>query len=201
MILAAALASAASQSSAAGRSADPDWPCVQRLVPRLSAGLFWTGPGIDNTTQWQKEPNVVALVEKITPRKVTADQGKDAIGAFVQGAGEDKPRLLALAFAGLLEETNRQRSELIARIQDFARRQRDLADIASRAGEELSKIPPDATGDDAERRKDLEQRRQYVSLAFQESQRTVRYACEAPVQLESRLGEYARALQAALPQP
>jgi hypothetical protein len=36
-------------------------------------------------------------------------------------------------------------------------------------------------------------------MAYQESQRTLRYACEAPVQLESRLGDYARALQAALP--
>jgi hypothetical protein len=197
--MAAVLACSIGPVAAASRNADPDWPCVQRLVPKLSPGLFWAGPGIDNAAEWRKEPDVVALVEKITSRKITADRGKEAIGAFVQGAGEDKPRLLALAFAGLLEETNRQRSDLIERIQAFARRQRDLADIASRAGEELSKIPPDATGDEAARRKDLEQRHQYVSLAFQESQRTVRYACEAPVQLESRLGEYARALQAALP--
>src|SRR5262249_47321787 len=158
----------------------------QRLVPKLSPGLFWAGPAVADTTDWRKEPEVVALVEKITPRKVAADQGKEVIGAFVQGAGADKPRLLALAFTALPEETNRQRTELIERIQSFARRQRELADIASRAGEELSKIPPDAVGDEAARRNDLEQRRHYVSLAFQESQRTVRYACEAPVQLESR---------------
>lgn len=199
VVLAAALACSVAPVAAASRNADPDWPCVQRLVPKLSAGLLWAGPAIDEAAEWRKEPDVVALVEKITPRRVTADQGKQAIGTFVQGAGEDKPRLLTLAFAGLLEETNRQRSELIERIQALARRQRELADIAARAGEELGKIPADVGGDDAARRNDLEQRRHYVSLAFQESQRTMRYACEAPVQLESRLGEYARALQAALP--
>jgi hypothetical protein len=198
-ILAAALACSADQASAAGRSTDPDWPCVQRLVPKLSPGLFWTGPDLGKATEWRKAPEIAALVEKITPRRVPAEQGKEAIGAFLQGVGEDKPRLLTLVFAGLLEETNRQRAELIDRIQAFARRQRELADIAARAGEELGKIPADATGEDAARRNDLEQRRHYVSLAFQESQRTLRYACEAPVQLESRLGEYARALQAALP--
>jgi hypothetical protein len=198
-ILAAALACAAGAASSAGRSSDPDWPCVQRLVPKLSPGLFWTEPGIAAPETWRNDPDVAALVEKISPRRVAADQGKEAIGAFAQTLGEDKPRLLALAFAGLLEETNRQRAELIDRIQAFARRQRELADIAARAGEELGKIPADATGEDAARRNDLEQRRHYVSLAFQESQRTLRYACEAPVQLESRLGEYARALQAALP--
>jgi hypothetical protein len=197
-ILAGGLA-AAGPAVAQGRSANPDWPCPQRLVPKLSAGLFWSGPDAAAAEEWRNEPEVAALVEAISPRKISAEQGKEAIGAFAQKLDADRPRHLALVFAGLLEETNRQRGELIERIQAFARRQRDLADIAVRAGEELGKIPADAEGEAAERRKDLEQRRQYVSLAFQESQRTLRYACDAPVQLESRLGEYVRALQAALP--
>jgi hypothetical protein len=190
---------AAGQASAASRQADPDWPCPQRLIPKLSPGLFWSGPSVAEADDWRLEPRVAALVEKISPRKVAADRGKALIGVFVQGLGEDRSRLLVLAFAGLLEETNRQRAELIERIQAFARRQRELADIAARAGEDLGKIPADAEGEAAARRLDLEQRHHYVSMAFQESQRTMRYACEAPVQLESRLGDYARALQAALP--
>jgi hypothetical protein len=196
-ILATGLACAAGPTSAAGRNAD--WPCPQRLVPKLSAGLFWSGPDDAATEEWRKEPDVVALVEKISPRKVAAEQGKEAISAFAQGLVTDKSRRLTLAFTGLLDETNRQRAELIERIRAFAQRQRELADIAARAGEELSKIPANAEGEAAARRQDLEQRRQYVSMAFQESQRTLRYACEAPVQLESRLGEYVRALQAAIP--
>jgi hypothetical protein len=198
-ILATALACTAGPTSAASRNADAGWPCPQRLVPKLSAGLFWSGPDGAATEEWRREPDVVALVEKISPRKVAAEQGKEAIGVFAQGLGDEKSRRLTLAFAGLLDETNRQRAELIERIRAFAQRQRELADIAARAGEELSKIPANAEGEAAARRQDLEQRRQYVSMAFQESQRTLRYACEAPVQLESRLGEYARALQAALP--
>jgi hypothetical protein len=184
--------------AASSRHADPDWPCPQRLVLKLSPAQFWSGPSVEAAGDWQQQPAVTALVQKISPRKVPAEQGEALIRDFASGLGEDRAQALTLAFAGLLEETNRQRAELIERIQSFARRQRELADIAARAGEDLRKIPPDATGEAAEQRQDLERRRHYVSRAFEEMQRTLRYACEAPVQLEARLGILARALQAGL---
>jgi hypothetical protein len=181
--------------TAASRHADPDWPCPQRLILKLSPAQFWSGPRIEPTGDWEREAEVAALVRKIAPRSVSVEQGEAVIRAFSSSLGDDRTRVLALAFAGLLEETNRQRAELIGRIQSFARRQRELADIAARAGEELRKIPLDATGEEAARRQDLEQRRHYVVKAFEDTQRTLRYACEAPVQLETRLGVFARALQ------
>jgi hypothetical protein len=102
---------------------------------------------------------------------------------------------VTLAVAGLLEETNRARNDLIGRIKQFARRQRDIADIVARITAELRALPPDAQGEAADRRAELEQRRSFTSRAFQEAQQTVRFACEAPVQLEARLGAYIRALQ------
>jgi hypothetical protein len=187
------------RADAASRHADPDWPCPQRLVASLSPELFWSGPNIAAAGDWRREPGVAALVQEISPRKIAAERGEAAIRAFAERLDEERPRLLTLAFAGILEETNRQRSELIERIRALAVRQRELSDIAVRAGEELRAIPSDASGEPAERRQDLEQRRLYVSRAFEETQRTMRYACETPVQLESRLGVYARALQAYLP--
>jgi hypothetical protein len=105
---------------------------------------------------------------------------------------------MTLVFAGLLDETNRERTEIIARLKDLGRRQHELADIASRAGEALRGIPADATGDDAARRTDLEQRFAFVTQAFENTQRTMRYACEAPVRLEARLGRYAQAVKSRL---
>jgi len=196
-----ALALAAAPASAqTRRGEDPDWPCVQRLVPTLSAATVWTGPSLDGLGRWQDEPTVAALVQRITPRSVTAEQGEAEIARFAEtaGSGEARDRRLALAFAGLVEETNRERGALISRIKELGRRQRELADIASSASEELGRIPADATGDAAARRTDLEQRFRYVTRAFDGGRQTIRYACDAPVQLEARLGRYARALQAHL---
>jgi hypothetical protein len=182
------------------RGADPDWPCQQRLVPRITAGSVWAGPPLDGAGDWHGDERVAALVAKIAPRRVSAEQGEAAIDQFAQSIsdGKDRARLLTLVFAGLLEETNRERDGLIKRLKDIGRRQRELAEIASSAADELSHIPADATGDEAARRTDLEQRFQYVTRAFEGGRQTIRYACDAPVQLEARLGRYARALQAHL---
>lgn len=198
-LLAASLAAAIPVTgSAASRHADPDWPCPQRLILKLSPQQFWSGSSPAPSGDWHSDPRVTALVGKIIPRRVDAAAGTALIQQFANEASGNRGEALGLAFVGVLEETNRQRSELIERIQALARRQRELSEIAVTAGEALRAIPEDATGEAAARRQDLENRRRFVSKAFEDTQRTMRYACEAPVQLESRLGEYTRALQSAL---
>lgn len=180
---------------AASRDVEPDWPCPQRFVPSLTAALFWTEPNVEEFGNWRQEPKVTALVQRISPRKVTTEEGEALIAAFASSLKEDRARLITLAFLGLLEETNRQRAEIMDRIKTLERRQRALAEIASRASDELYKLPDDGTGETAERQESLELRRRYVTKAFDDGQRTIRYICEVPVQLEARLGAYARALQ------
>jgi hypothetical protein len=182
------------------RGGDADWPCQQRLMPVIGSGALWSGPPLDSAGDWHGEPTVAELVGRIAPRNVSTEAGVAAIGTFADElpAAADRPRLMTLVFAGLLDETNRERTEIIARLKDLGRRQHELADIASRAGEALRGIPADATGDDAARRTDLEQRFAFVTQAFENTQRTMRYACEAPVRLEARLGRYAQAVKGRL---
>lgn len=187
--------------SAGAAPTDPkDWPCQQRLVPALGGGAFWTQPPLESAGDWHAEPRVAALVEQIAPRRVSTDDGVAAITEFAGSleATPDKDRLLTLAFAGLLEETNRDRSDVISRLVELGRRQHDLADIASKANAELLALPPPsdtATPEETAHRADLEQRFTYVTQAFQSAQRTMRYACEVPITLEARLGRYAQALK------
>jgi hypothetical protein len=196
LALSAALTLAPSPGRPASRSEDPDWPCPQRLVPSITAAAVWHGPELDATGDWRAEPRVAALVDHIAPRRVPANEGEAAIKVFLdESAAGERERLVTLAVAGLLEETNRARTDLIDRIKQFTRRQRDISEIVARITAELRALPPDAQGEEAERRAELEQRRTFTSRAFQEAQRTVRFACEAPLQLEARLGTYMRALQ------
>jgi hypothetical protein len=184
------------------RGEDPDWPCQQRLMPTLGASSFWSGPSITTVGDWRQDPAAAALVEQITPRRVPVADGEAAIAAFAAApdpAAPDKATALTRVFAGIFELTNQERSQLIARIQDLGARQRGLADIASKAQEELAAMPIGVSGAEAAKRDDLQQRFLYVTQAFQSAQRTMRYACDSPVQLEARLGSYARALQSHLP--
>jgi hypothetical protein len=194
-----ALAAALALAAAAGPSpgADPDWPCVQRLVPRVAAAAVWPGPPLPENGDWRAEREVAALVGRVSPRSVPEGEGVAAIEGFAAPLDPaSRRRLLPLAFVGVLEETNRQRDALVEQIRRFARRQRELAEGVRRLEAELRAMPADA---DRAARAELEGRHAFAAKSFTDAERTVRYVCEAPVRLEGRLGAYARALAAALP--
>jgi len=175
---------------------DPDWPCQQRLVPRLAAAAYWNGP-LDMQGDWQTDPEVTDLVRHLSPRRVTTEEGLAEIANFAKTASKDRPHRLALVFRGLVEETDRERADLIEKLKQMGRRQRELADLVARLADELNSVPPNANGEAADKRVDLQQRHDFTARNFEEIRRTVRYACETPVELDARLGAWARALQQA----
>jgi hypothetical protein len=182
--------------AAAPHTEDPDWPCQQRLVPKLTAAAYWNGP-LDMQGDWQGDPEVAALVQKLEPRRITVEEGLSAIAGFAESLSGDRAHRLTLVFRGLLEETDRERADLIDRLKKMGRRQRELAELAARLASELGSIPPDATGEIAAKRTDLQQRHDFTTRNFEEIQHTIRYACETPVALDARLGAWARALRVA----
>jgi hypothetical protein len=189
------LIAAALSRSAPLRGEDPDWPCQQRLVPKLVVAAYWTGKSLDDLGDWQADLEVADLVRRLAPRRISTEEGLAQIAAFAGRVSGNGSRRLALAFRGLFEETDRQRAALIEQLKEIGRRQRELTDLIARLGEELSSIPPDASGEAAARRLDLQQRHDFTTRNFEEIQRTIRYACETPVELDARLGAWARALQ------
>ena len=183
--------------AAAPHSEDPDWPCQQRLVARLAAAGYWNGQ-LNVQGNWQADPEIAELVHHLAPRRITTEEGLAAIAAFAKTESNDRPNRLALVFRGLLEETDRERTMLIAQLRQMGRRQRELADLVARLADALAAIAPDAVGEAAEKRVDLQQRHDFTARNFEEIRRTIRYACEIPVALDARLGIWARALQAAV---
>jgi hypothetical protein len=186
--------------SAEPPAGDPDWPCQQRLVPKLAAAGYWNGPSFNDFGDWRADPVVANLVRRLAPRQVSTEQGLTEIAAFARTLSGDRQHRLGLASLGLLDESNRERAGLIEELKEIGRRQRELSDLVARLATELNAIPPDATGEAAARRIDLQQRHDFSARNFEEIQRTIRYACETPVALDARLGAWARALQGAASQ-
>jgi len=193
----AVLVAAIAYAAAAPRADDPDWPCQQRLVPHLSAAAYWSGPPLEGLGDWRADQQVAELVGRLAPRQVSTPEGLSQIAAVAQSLSGDRPRRLALAFHGLLEETDRERAALIDQLKQIGRRQRELAGLVDRLRAELDAIPSDALGEAAAKRVDLQQRHDFTARNFDEIQRTIRYACETPAELDARLGAWARALQEA----
>lgn len=173
--------------------ADPDWPCVQRLVPRLTAGTLWSGH--EAAGDWRADAQVAALVGKVAPRSVRTPAAKAQVEEFVAGVpAPDRPRVLPLVFAGLVDETNAQRSQIIERLRGITRRQRMMTELTSTVTAELRALPPDAP---AAQQEEVVNRRALMIREYEEIERTIRYACDVPVQMESKLGALSQVLQRA----
>ncbi len=172
---------------------NPDWPCAQRLVEVLEAGSYWTGPVAGNP-DWRNDEPLFTLVTELVDRDTPDADGLAKLGSYADAVppGQRAARLPAL-FGALVDQTNDQRAALIARLEQLGRRQRGMGDTIAAISTRI-----DAMSATDPSRNDLVGERDFDVRAFQETQHTMRYACEAPPAMERRLGLYARALQARL---
>ncbi len=182
---------------------DPDWPCVQRLMPELSAGAVWAGPSIENAVKlWRDKPAVQSLVARIAARRTPVEEGVGAIEAFAKTLGVGKDATLTLVFAGLFATIDAERSLIIAGIKRYAKRQRRLADRIRDLGAGLKGIPrgePAVGPDESDtRRAELYRQWTWATRIFDERERSLNALCDQPVLLERRLFMLSRAIMAQL---
>ncbi|MBP2296307.1 hypothetical protein [Azospirillum rugosum] len=180
--------------SAPAAERDPDWPCVQILVPTLSPGQIWSGDPIDGKAEdWRDIPGMEPVLKRILNRRADAEQEEEAIARFADGLGPDRNAALTALFAGAFDALNRDRSAAIAAIHRYAHQQRELLDSIDKALTRLQELPADAPeaaalkDDIAWRRRILDDRRRYQSAL-----------CDQPVKLEQKAGRIAREIAARL---
>jgi hypothetical protein len=192
LLLAAPLQTAAAQ---AAPGHDPNWPCVQRKVPSLSAAAMW--PGLSQATlsaDWRAEPEVAALVARIAPRRVSVEEAEEAIRSFAAGLGADREEKLMLLFVGLFQTLDAERGEVMRGIERFAGKQRDMAEriLADRAA--LQDLRQESSSDPEL----LTERTEQVNWAirvFEERRASLTHVCEVPTIIEQRLFALARAIR------
>jgi hypothetical protein len=196
-VLAAALLIALSAGAASAQSQypgqDPDWPCAQRLVATLTPGSYWAGP-VPSHTAWRDDEKIFPLVTDIVNRDTADDDGLTRLNAYVDTIPADqRATAIPFLFGAIVDQTNDERTLLIQRIKQLGLRQRRMGDVVAKISTQVDELQPTDS-----RYHDLAGERDFDVRAFQETQHTMRYACEAPAAMERRLGVYARVLQAKL---
>ncbi len=177
----------------AADSQDPDWPCIQRKVPEISAGMVWAGPPADGLEdEWRAEPEVAALAQRIAARSTAVEDGRTAIQTFAEGQTADKDRKLTLLFAATLAAVNAERGSIIDGIQRYARRQAKLAERIQGQIKELNQLADDGTEQQTAKRRELEEKHLWDTRIYEERERSLSYICEQPVLLEQRVFALAR---------
>lgn len=172
---------------------DPDWPCIQRKVPEISAGMVWAGPPADGLEQeWRAEPEVAALAQRIAARSTALEDGRSAIQDFASRQTAGKDRKLTLLFAATLAAVNAERGSIIDGIQRYTRRQVKLAERIQGQIEELNRLSDDGTEEQKTKRRELEEKHLWDTRIYEERERSLSYICEQPVLLEQRIFALAR---------
>ncbi len=179
---------------------DPDWPCMQIKVPELSVASVWAGPPIDAyRATWSSDPEIADLASRLMQRRLSLVEAQADITAFAQNAGSERqPKLLAL-FAGVFDEASRERGSILAGLDRFGRRQKELA-VSIRTENEKLQTMQSAASANGQKVADQQNRLNWDLQVFQDRRQSISYACEAPSLIEQRLFALSRAIQAALQQ-
>jgi hypothetical protein len=175
---------------------DPDWPCVQRLVPELSAGMMWSGPPLDASNDWERDPELAKLAGQLAARRTSLDQAEAVITEYAEDLSPDaRAEKLGTLFTGVLELINSERSRMIASIKSYARNQRQLAERITQENRRLDQLERDPQAGPQTEPAELRSQRDWDLRIYDDRNRALRQVCDQPVQLEQRAFALARAIQ------
>ena len=149
VVLAIAIVAAigAAGERATGAKADPDWPCPQIKTPTFSLASVWAGPQLDlNSQSWRDESDVADLAAKMSQRRVPIADVEAAIADFKAKAGADADAKLLRAFAAAFDDLSQQRSQILAGLDRFGRKQRAMADRIRAEADAVQKSEADQIG-------------------------------------------------------
>lgn len=180
---------------------DKDWPCVQRKVPTLSAGVVWSGPPLEPVlTEWRNLPDVAQLVPKLVSRRTSLEDATKLITDYAASAGADKSSRMTMVFAGVFSEINTLRTDIIKAIERFTLNQRRRADDirTTRAELEPLKSKADKTPAEQARAAELEEQLKWQVRIHEDRESSLSYICETPVILEQRAFSIGRDIQNAM---
>ncbi|WP_300035475.1 hypothetical protein [uncultured Roseobacter sp.] len=175
--------------------ADPTWPCIQRKVETLSAGLMWAAP-IDTAAPQDTadlEKDVREIADLLALRRLSVDELRPTVETFA-ARYDGNPAVLGQVFEDVFTSLNARRSRIIGGIGDFS-----LSQIALSERIEAARMQMDAqmTADapDYDKVDALEEQLDWDQVIFSDRQKSIQYLCETPVIIEKRLFAIAQMLQ------
>jgi hypothetical protein len=193
--LVASLASAAAQVPR-GRE-QGDWPCRQAKVGTIALASVWAGSPVDPAAQdWRGDPELPALVTHVSERRTPLEEAQSAIRDYAKRLRqEQKTAKLAMLMAGIFERLNSERDSVIAGLERYGRKQRNMAERVKSEIEALNAAQSEPAADQ-QKVADLSNRVQWDTRVFEDRRRALTYVCETPVLIEQRLGALARTIAA-----
>jgi hypothetical protein len=192
LVLAASLLWTATVYAAPPGPRDPDWPCQQIKVPQLSLASVWSGPPVPD--DWRQDQQVTDLAQTVVQRRLPIEQAQQSVREFARQAGEQKQAKLLELMAGLFRMLDDERSSVVAGLDRFGARQKELAAQLRDDNEKLRVMQADSSSDAGDINQ-MTQRITWEAQIFQDRRQSLSYACDVPGKIEQRLFALARTVQ------
>jgi Spy/CpxP family protein refolding chaperone len=194
LVFAAAAIGAIGSAAYAADARYPDWPCVQAKVPEVSVAAVWAGPPIDGIGEtWKNDAKMRELVPRLAARRTPLEDAQKAAEDFIAASSADKAEKAKLLFAGLFQELNRQRTEVMDGIDRITAKEKELAE-AIRADRAALSESQDSPTPDQQKINDLTGRLEWGTRIYEDRRKTIRYVCDVPTAIERRLFALGRAI-------
>lgn len=166
-------------------------------MPQLSAGSIWNGAPIDKLDRNRpRDAAETDFVERLKARRTDMNDARKRIAAYITGTPEEKQRKAQNLFADLFDGLNAQRTSVMAGIERFSRKEKNLAEAVRRDVARLRELQDNPQPEEA-KLVDLGQQIEWNTRVFDDRRKSITYVCEVPTIIERRLYELAQAIQQA----
>lgn len=181
-------------STAQAQNADPEWPCIQRLILKVSPATMWPIPVEEGTeTEYRNHPEIRKLSEQLGDIEVFTVAHQESIAAFAQGIPEaEREASLTLLATGVVDVSNRIRGNYIRGIKRYTKQQIVISEQIESTLNELSLLQDNETASDGKARRETEDTLRWHERVYDQRESSIQLLCEQPVELEQRLSDVLR---------
>jgi hypothetical protein len=173
-----------------GKEKNPEWPCIQVYIEKLSWGSIWTGPPLDeNSSKWIDDEKLNSLVEKIMKRKTKEKEGVVELKKYIKKNNSSDQ--LTKLFHALFDTTNNIWKKRNIKLLNFGKRQKLTSEKISIKLEKIKKLSKDYESNKDEILK-LEQENFWDIRRFEDRRALSDSLCEQPRFYEKRLGIFSK---------
>jgi hypothetical protein len=172
---------------------DPSWPCIQRKVENLSAGLMWPHP-LQKTAL---SPEAEELASVLALRRISLEEADAHVRDYVAKHPSDEQALGAI-FQGVFDKLSENRKRLMSGIARYSQSQIALSARIDADRIEMAKLGAEKAPD-FDRIDKLEEEMDWNERIYLDRSRALTYVCETPVLIEKRAYAIAQILLKHLP--
>jgi hypothetical protein len=187
--------------TAPAQVADPEWPCVQVLVPEIVSAVVWPEV-IDESLigAWAEDESLAAMVNKLSDLDEFTESERQLIADFAESVPQDsRADTLNMLADGIITLSNRRRTHYITGIKRYTRQQISIAGQIESTLNQLAEMEAQTAPESVARQAEIEETLRWHERVYDQRERAIQSLCERPVVLEEKLSAVLRELGQYLP--